>query len=251
MRGVQDVRLGAEATLALGHAMHSIQKKEDFAVTASAYGGVNPGNTLLVARSRLDMRRDRSVPVGGDHDWADVYAEGELLAYHRPGAGSRHTLFFRASGIGAWNTRTPFQLTLGGERAMRAYDLERFPGGQRAVFTLEDRLFIGSPFSDALDLGATLFVEAGRMFAGDVPFAMDSGWRLGAGLGVRGSFPAGSRTTYRLDFGWPIGHGARFGDFQIRMSVGEMLGLTPREADLQLIRSRPDGVASSLFQFGN
>jgi hypothetical protein len=250
LRGLQDVKLGAEAGLALSRSIPWLESDSDLAVTFTLYTAMNIGDGLVVTRGRADVRRDLEAPASVA-EWEDVYADGEVLAYWQFGSVPRHTLFFRAGGIGAWNTRTPFQLTLGGDRALRALDSERFPGGRRALFTLEHRYYVGGPFRKAFDLGTTVFADVGKIWAGDVPFGMDSGWRSSAGIGLRGAFPAESRATYRIDFAWPIEKGTRLGDFRVRFSIGDLLGLLSNEGDFQFLRSRPQAVAGQLFQFRN
>lgn len=247
LRGLEDIKLGTEAGIAVGRSIPWLGIDDDVAVTLSFYTGTAADGGMIVARGRADMRR--ALDDSDDAGWRDLYADGELLAYWQPGASSRHTLFFRAAGLGAWATRTPFQLTLGGERALRGYDAERFPGGRRALFTLEHRLYLNGPFDQLLNLGTTAFVDAGRMWAGNVPFGIDSGWRASAGLGLRGAFPTGSRNTYRIDFAWPIDRHTRLGDFRLRISVGEPHGLAAGTADFQFLRSRPEGVGGNLFEF--
>jgi hypothetical protein len=202
MRGQEDVRLGAEAGLAVGRSVPSLEKDDDVFTTLTLYTGVESGNALVVAHARLDARRDLRVQTEAS-EWEDVFVDGELLAYLKPPAAERHTLLFRLAGFGGWQTRTPFQLTLGGLRAVRGYDQDRYPGGRRLVASLEDRVYFGWPLPDVLDLGGTVFLDAGRMWAGDAPYGDDSGWKAAAGLGLRASFPAGGRSTYRLDFAWP------------------------------------------------
>lgn len=244
-RGLQDVKLGTEAGIALGRSVPWLAD-DDMFVTFTLYAGAAAGEGVVIARGRADMRRDFSASSAAG--WRDLYADGEILGYWQVGRLPRHTLFLRAAGLGAWSTSTPFQLTLGGERALRGYDVERFPGGRRALITFEHRLYAGWPFGELLDLGTTAFVDAGRMWPGDVPFGSDSGWRYSAGLGLRGAFPAGGRTSYRLDFAWPIERNARLGDLRIRFSIGEPHRLAPRKGDSQILRSRPEGVGGSLFQ---
>lgn len=250
LRGLQDVKLGAEVGLVLGRSLPRISDDEDLAVTFSLYTGFDIGSALVIARARGDVRRDLEAPARAA-EYTDIFAETELLAYWQLGELPRHTFLLRASGLGGWNTRTPFQLTLGGERALRGYHSERFPGGRRAVFNAEHRFYIGWPFRDLLDFGTTVFADVGRIWPGDAPFGTDSGWRASAGFGLRGTFPAGGRSTYRIDFAWPLERGAGPGDFRIRFAIGEVLGLTPREPELQFLRSRPQGVAGSIFQFRN
>jgi outer membrane protein assembly factor BamA len=164
----------------------------------------------------------------------------------------RHTLFLRLSGVGAWNTVTPFQLTLGGDRNLRGYREERFPGGRRIVMNAEDRIYFGWPFREALDVGGTVFVDVGRVWPGDVPFGIDSNWRATAGFGLRGSFPAGGRSTFRIDVAMPLDHPS-FSNYRLIISASELLGLsaTQRAQDAQLLRSRSEGVAGELFRISN
>jgi hypothetical protein len=248
MLGQEDVKLGAEIGLALGHSIPSLERDNDLFTTVSLYSGMEVGSAIIIGRIRADGRR----AMDGDVDqpeWNDFYGDGELMSYVRPRGNMHHMLFTRIAAIGAWNTRTPFQLTLGGEQSVRGYDRERFPGGRRLVFNAEDRMYFGSPFSRALDLGGTVFFDAGRMYPGDVPYGMDSGWRASVGAGLRASFPAGSRTTYRVDFAWPLERGTSLRDFRLQLSLGEPMGMMPRIVDDQIVRSRPQGAAGSLFPF--
>ncbi|MGH7506257.1 MAG: BamA/TamA family outer membrane protein, partial [Longimicrobiales bacterium] len=250
LRGEQDIRLGAETGLAFARSIPALEEDDDTYITVTLYTGLEAGPALFALRSRADVRRDLDAPAA-DAEWEDLYGEAELFAYWRPAPDSRHTALFRAAAAGAWNTRTPFQLTLGGERALRGYDVERFPGGRRIILTLEERFYLGWPFKDVFDTGITLFADAGRIWPGDAPFGMDSDWRASAGFGIRQNFPAGSRTTYRIDLAWPIEAGTGLGDFRLRLSIGEIIGLASSIGDLQFLRSRPEGAAGQLFQFRN
>jgi hypothetical protein len=249
MRGEQDVRLGTELGLMAGRSIPGLADDDDWRLTLSSYAGFEIFGAFAVARARADGRYDLSDDDGSR--WQDLLADAELLAYWRRARLQRHTLVLRAAAAGAWNTRTPFQLTLGGERAVRGYNFERWPGGQRVVATLEDRIFLGWPFPDLFDAGLTLFGDVGRIWPGDVPFGLDSGWRGAFGFGFRTSFPAGGRTTYRFDFAWPADRSMRLSDVRFRFTVGEILGLAARDADFQIVRSRPEGAGGNLFDFRN
>lgn len=245
MRGVQDLRLGAEVELAVGRSLTALEEDDDISTTLTLFTGLEHPLGLMAIRGRLDARRDFDAAASGS-EWEDVLAEGEVLSYLRPSPESRHTLLLRAAAAGGWHTRTPFQLTLGGESAVRGYDRDRFPGGRRLVLTAEDRIYFGWPFADVLDLGGTVFVDAGRMWPGDVPFGIHSRWRWSAGLGLRGSFPAGSRTTYRLDLAFPVGGGD---GYRLTMTVGELIGVTTGFGDPQLDRSRRAGLSGDVFKY--
>ena len=247
MRGVQDIRLGAEAELAVGRSLGVGRTGDDLITSLNLYGAREDAGILLAGRGRFDARKD----YDDDGRWEDIFAEAEGFAYWKPSAESRHTFVLRAAGAAGWQTRTPFQLTLGGDHALRGYAPERFPGGRRAVFSFEDRIYLGWPLRDVLDLGATLFADVGRVWPGDAPFGTDSGWRAAAGFGLRGSFPAGGRTTYRLDLAFPIGYHAKPRDVRLVLSIGELLGLAARTDDARVQRSRRGGFDGELFHFPN
>jgi hypothetical protein len=248
MRGEQDVQLGIEAGLALARSVPSLEVDDDVTSTFSLYTALERGPVILAARGWLDARRDFAA-LPADPNWEDIFAESELIGYWHPSSAPRHTVVLRAAGAAAWNTTTPFQLTLGGDRNLRGYRHDRFPGGHRLVVTGEHRFYWGWPRRQTLDLGNTLFVDAGRMWPGDAPYGRDSGWRATIGAGLRISFPAGSRTTYRLDFALPVHPRPNARDLRLMISVGEILGLSAPFSDPQLRRSRGEGMAGELVRF--
>jgi hypothetical protein len=247
-RGQQDVPLGADVTLMFARSLPALERDNDLVGTLRLYTGFEFGSALLIARMRIDARRDFDAP-GTASEWEDAYADAELLNYWKPPSLSRHTFLLRFAGAGAWNTRTPFQLTLGGDRNLRGYRRERFPGGRRVVMNAEDRVYLGWPLREVMDLGATFFVDAGRTWPGDVPFGYDSGWRATGGVGLRGSFPAGGRSTFRIDLATPLEGGMSFKNFRVILSASELIGLrSVNTPDVQLIRSRNEGVEGVLFR---
>ena len=248
MRGQQDVRLCAEIGASVGRSISALEADDDLQTMLALFTGLEIGSLLVSTRARMDSRRDFDAPSDLS-EWEDVYGEGELLAYWQPLALPRHTVVLRASGTAGWNTRTPFQLTLGGDRTLRGYHPDRFPGGRRAVFTLEDRMYWGWPWRETIDLGSSLFVDVGRMWPGDAPYGLDSGWRTTVGFGLRSSFPPGSRTTYRIDVAFPVQPKTNMRDLRLMISVGELLGLSAPLSDRQVIRSRYEGVGGQLFRF--
>ncbi|HEX6307215.1 MAG TPA: BamA/TamA family outer membrane protein [Longimicrobiales bacterium] len=250
MRGQEDMRLGAEAILGVGRSVVSLETDDDIYATLSLYAGVELGDVLVIGRARADARRDLRA-TGSVPEWQDVYVENEVLGYLQTRLLPRQTLFARAALTGGWNTRTPFQLTLGGVTGLRGFDRERMPGGRRLTATFEDRFYVGWPLPEVIDMGGTVFADAGRIWPGDAPFGVDSGWRASVGAGLRASFPAGSRSTYRIDFAWPLEKGAGLGDFQITLSVGETRGFRARVTDTQLVRSRTQDIGGGLLTFRN
>ncbi len=246
MRALQDIALGAELQVAVGRSINPASDEDDVIGAATFYAGGGGNDALVVMRARTDFRRLLS-GSSADPEFVDLLAEAELLGYLRPGVEDRHTLFFRASAEGGWNTVTPFQLTLGSEGGLRGVPRDRAPGGRRATFVLEDRIYFGWPFRDVLDVGATAFTEAGRMWAGDVPFGRDSDWNYTVGVGLRAAFPAGSRTTLRIDYARPFGPDG--GGGRVLIEVMEPFGIAVPFGAPQVARSRRTGLGSALFRF--
>lgn len=248
MRALQDFALGADLQFAVGRSLNFLSDQDDVTTAVTFYAGGGGNDALFVARARADFRRELS-GAALDPEFIDLLAEGELLGYLRPGVEDRHTLFFRAAAEGGWNTATPFQLTLGSEGGLRGVSRDRAPGGRRATFLLEDRIYFGWPLRDVLDTGASVFAEAGRTWAGDAPFGRDSEWNYTLGAGLRLAFPAGSRTTVRIDYAHPFGPDV--GGGRILIEVREPFGAAAPFGSPQIARSRRTGLGSALFRFGN
>jgi len=248
MRALQDVALGAELQFAVGRSINVLSEEDDVTTAVTFYAGGGGNDALFVARARADFRRELSGAADAP-EFIDLLAEGELLGYLRPGLEDRHTLVFRAAAEGGWNTATPFQLTLGSEGGLRGVSRDRVPGGRRATVLLEDRIYFGWPWRDVLDAGASVFAEAGRMWAGDAPFGRDSEWNYTLGAGLRLAFPAGSRTTVRIDYAHPFGPDA--GGGRILIEVREPFGAAVPFGSPQIARSRRPGLGGALFRFRN
>lgn len=106
--------------------------------------------------------------------------------------------------------------------------------------TLEDRFRFNWPAPQLMDTGATLFLDAGAVVPGNVPFGVDSGLKASAGFGLRLGFPAGTGSVLRLDLSFPLqgGDGPVF-----RVHLGEVVGLLAGFVDEEMERSRRAGVA--------
>lgn len=249
VEGQEDVRLGVEATVAVAPPFPFFGSEDEALGTFSFYGGLAGDNMVSTVRVLGDARRVFRGPQAG---WHDVIAEADAIVYLSSPTQPLNTRMLRASAAGGWHIRTPFQLTLGGGggTGMRGYGLHEFPGGRRLVLTAEERRYLGRPLGDLLALGATGFVEVGRVWPGDALFGVESGWRAAVGLGLRTSFPAASRNSYRLDLALPLERGTGWDRLRFSISTDVLLpgfGATGNEP--MLVRSRRVPVSSELFHF--
>ncbi|HET9948808.1 MAG TPA: hypothetical protein VFQ22_07790 [Longimicrobiales bacterium] len=156
-----------------------------------------------------------------DAGWQDILVDGDLVAYIRGRLLPWQTLFFRVSSAGGWRTTLPFQLALGGRQGVRSLEEDRYPGGRMLRFVAEDR--IGLPWPDeTIDLGFTLFTDVGRVWPGDVPYGVDSGWKTALGVGLRIGLPKGTRHIWRADVAFPVGGGSPI--FRVSMELNRLAG---------------------------
>jgi hypothetical protein len=249
VNGVEDVRLGVEAEFALGPSIRGLSTDRDLAIDIGFFAGAEPRegvlagvNLLMEARRNYDKPPDRS-------EWADVFGQLNAWAYWRPAPGSRHLFVGSLAGAGGWHEGVPFQLTLGEDAGLRGFPRHLYPGGRRLVASVEHRANLGWPLPRLFDLGSVAFVDAGRIWAGDAPFGIDSPVRVNVGAGIRAAFPPGSRQTFRLDVGVPAHSGVGRDDVIFTLGVGQAIGLRSLRRDPQLGRSSRQGVSTSIFLF--
>lgn len=238
LRGVTDLQVGTDVSLTLGRTVSTGGAPDDFNTRLRLYAAAAPSPFTIVSQVGVEGRQIFFDPSTERRGWRDVIGEFDLLAYWQPDRFEGHTFLLRVAGAGGWTMDRPFQLTLGGRRGLRGFNEQDFPGARRVVVNLEDRIYLGWPAPSFADFGITLFADVGRIFPGDVPFGLDSGWRGSVGGGLRIGFPAGSRGVARIDLAWPLGAPAGAGGPILRISLADLLGLRQGLEDPQLTRSR-------------
>lgn len=249
VRGGEDVRLGIETELGVGRSLQPLSEDDELALEFGfGAAGELPGNVLVGGQLRAEAKRDFERTRSGD-EWTDLLAQLDAWSYWRPHP--KHTLVAALTGAGGWRTTVPFQVTLGSGSGLRGYPRDYLPGAQRVAGTLEIRSFVGWPYPRLFDLGTAAFVDAGRVWAGDDPFGIDSPWQLSGGVGLRAAFPPESRRTYRLDVAFPLV--SDFGATGVRLTfgVGQAVGRRATWVDPQIRRSSRRTIAASLFSFPN
>jgi hypothetical protein len=235
---LEDAPVGAQAGLVLGTSLFGGGGLEHdwFAATEFASGTEVGARALVFTHAKVE---GRFVTSAGR--WDGVIADGQLLVY---GLGARATDVLSIAAAGGWSTRTPFQLLLAGADGIRGYGDQRFPVGSRIVVHAERRYFLGGLFGFA-DVGAAVFADAGRGWAGDVAFGENSGLLGTVGAGLRLAAPRGSRRTYRLDLAVPLSRGR---GPELRLAVGQQFGIFHGEPD-DVVRSRERISSITVFDF--
>ncbi|HCK90558.1 MAG TPA: hypothetical protein DHW54_05200, partial [Gemmatimonadetes bacterium] len=180
---VIDVPLGIDLGLTVGQSIPAfrvgtLKSHDDVFTRLRLFTGHNSGQVFMFVNLEGQGRHSFR-----DDGWRDLFGTADFYTYLRTGSSSPHTFFLRTSATAGWSVETPFQLTLGGREAVRGFYEDDIPGARRVLFTLEDRIFLNWPSPDVVDFGFTLFADVGRMWAGEVPYGTNSGWRGSAGFG--------------------------------------------------------------------
>ncbi len=251
LRGTEDIRLGVEAELGIAPSLPGISSDRDLALNFGLYVAGEPGAGFLMGGDfSIEGRRDYEGGVSGS-EWRDVFAQLDGWTYWRPNEESTHTMVAAFSAVGGWHAGVPFQLTLGRDAGLRGYDRHIAPGARRVVGSLEHRAYLGWPFPDLFDLGSVLFVDAGKMWAGNAPFGTNTSVVADVGFGLRAAFPPGSRQVLRVDVGFPVLNNSSLSEFVISVGFEQLIGSEASTRDGQLRRSARQGVSTSLFTYPN
>jgi hypothetical protein len=238
VHGIEDVPEGAEAGFVLGKSLFGGGglQHDWFASAEFLSGSELKGPALIFARGKVE---GRYLTAAGR--WDGVLADGQVLWYD---IGPRRTSVVAVEGAAGWRTTTPFQLLMAGPTGLRGYGGQALPVGSRVVVHGEERYFLGGAFGFA-DLGAAVFAEGARGWAGDAAFGENTGFLATVGVGLRVAVPRDSRRTYRLDLAIPLSRGLAP---QLTLAVRQQFGIFDGEP-VDVIRSRERISSVTVFDF--
>ncbi|MBC7789263.1 MAG: hypothetical protein H7Z74_04920 [Anaerolineae bacterium] len=239
LNAAQDIRLGFQASTLFGRSLSiSGATDDDILVAADIYGGLGGERTFLSINVRGEGHQNYD-----NNEWDGILGSGNIAAYRR--LGDKHTVKLNVDWSGGWKQRTPFQLSLGDSRGgVRGYRRSRAGGGRRGVLRLEERWYVGD-FREQAGLGLAFFADAGRLWAGDVPYGVDTPVKLGAGIGLLAAVPKGSKRTWRLDVAFPLSADGK-AKWEFRLSNLNANRVGWREPQ-DLARSRERAVPNNVF----
>lgn len=244
LAAAQDVFTGGTLTFTAAPALfRTVGAPSDVLLRAQAAWGRRAARTYLRLRGDVQSRRvggsgsgAEPGPEAAPAGWRDLVYEIEARGYLHAEDGTR--VFTRLSYAAGYSLDRPFQLTLGGREGVRGYDDDAYPAARRLLATVEHRFPVPRISTKWADLGVAVFADAGRGWAGSVPFGEDSGWRAGVGVGLRMGLPAGAASVLRVDLGVPV-TGERATRGVVLRVYTELFGLLDRRAwPNQVERSR-------------
>ena len=205
LTATQDVPVGFQLGTQWGRSMGVLgAKEEDFFLAGNLYVGAVSRLGVLRFQAQGEGRR------GSDaSEWDGVLTTARLTHYLRVAPAQMNVVSVEFSN--GYRQRTPFQLYLGvPDGGVRGYEQSSFAGGQRLVVRAEHRYVMGRVL-DVGDAGLAVFADAGRQWAGDVPFGVTTPVKSSIGLSVMAAVPSRSARLWRLDLAVPLGSGANRG----------------------------------------
>jgi hypothetical protein len=242
LTATQDLPVGFQLGTLFGRSLSVLgSRDDDMFVAGDLYAGAVGRNNGLRVQLEGEGRRNNN-----DQTWDGLLTTGHALQYFKFARGNTTTASIEFSG--GWKQRIPFNLTLSDpEGGVRGFASSNTPGGQRFVARLEDRQFVGRPFSLG-DLGVGAFVDAGRLWAGDIPYGVTTPLRMSFGASLLAAIPSNSARLWRLDVAIvrnpePGGH-----HFEIRLGNTNKTSFFMAEpSDIAATRERT--VPSSVFRW--
>jgi hypothetical protein len=151
-----------------------------------------------------------------DNRWDGLLASGQAIQYFKFSQKNSTTASVAFSG--GWHQRIPFNLTLSDPvGGVRGFASSNTPGGQRFVAVLESRQVVAKPF-DLGDLGVGAFIDAGRLWAGDIPYGVTTPLRTSFGVSLLAAVPPKSSRLWRLDLA--IAKNPEVGGHHFEMRIG-------------------------------
>ena len=188
----QDLPVGFQFGTMFGRTLSVLGSKDDDIFMASdLYAGVGGEQGAARLEVRAEGRRANATA-----QWDGLLTSGrasQLIKF-----APNQALIASLDWSGGWRSRVPFNLPLG------AYDggVEGFAnspafGGRRAAARLEQRWAFGRIGNAAT--GVALFVDAGRVWVGDVPYGVTTPVRGAVGISLLGALPRQSHRTWRVD----------------------------------------------------
>src|SRR5262249_899959 len=117
-------------------------------------------------------------------------------------------------------------------------------GARRGIARWEEQFYVGSPFSFG-DVGFSLFGDAGKLWAGDLPYGQTTPVYSAAGVSLLVAAPMRSSRMWRLELAFPMQQvpGAR--SWELRLSHTDhttFFWREPRDVDLARARAVPASV---------
>lgn len=215
LRAAQDVGSGVQMNLLIAPRLFGARESSETLLAGDLYAGVGGDRSFAALTMRGEARASQ---LSGGR-WDGVVASSRL-SWHRL-TSDRRTRIVSLSGASMHRLTFPAQLTLRDpDGGLIGFPDSRGAGGQRVVVRVEERRLVDW-FAHRGDIAVAAFADAGRLWAGDVPYGADTPVRSSVGVSMLGAFPKGGKRVYRIDLGFPLNREPGMTSVALRFSVAD------------------------------
>ena len=240
LEGAQDLRTGVQVATLIGKGARFLRGKErDLFGSTDIYVGMATPISYAALNIAGEGRRDE------DGHWDGILTHGRAALYLKPF--NRQTWITDLNWSGGWRQRIPFQLTFGDRDAgLRGFKTADVGGARRLVGHIEDRYLIGR-YKQFATVAVAGFAEAGKLWAGDSPFGVNTPLYATTGFSILAASPPQSRRTLRVDVAFPV-RGERKHNWEVRLTAGDFTRAF-RTEPRDIFNSRERSVPASVFNW--
>ena len=242
LRGTQDVPIGLQVGTLVGRSIRAFgANSSDLFVASDLYIGIGTPRLTYQLQLQGEGRRERGTKL-----WDGLVGSGRLTRHSRPT--NERTSVFTVEWSGTSRVLVPHALSLGlPDAGLRGFRDAVTVGGRRLISRLDEQLYIGTPF-DFGDFGTSIFVDAGKLWAGDVPYGVTTAVRASLGASLRLAVPARSTKMWRLEGTVPLNPEPGGSRWEVRLSRRDITSFFWREPpDVDAARAR--AVPASIYNW--
>jgi hypothetical protein len=242
LRGLQDVPLGLQFGTLVGRAVPAFgANSNDVFVASDLYIGFGNPTMTYRLQAQGEGRRAR-----GSRTWDGLVGSGRLSRYNR--VTTTRTRVYSVEWSGTEGVLVPHALSLGvADGGIRGFRNTTTVGGRRGIARVDEQFYLGSPQSFG-DFGIAWFVDAGQIWAGDIPYGERTPVRSSAGLSLLLAVPMRSTRMWRLEFAAPINPERGGKKWELRLTHSDRTSFFWREpSDVDAARAR--AVPASIYSW--
>lgn len=197
----EDLYLGRSARIEAGLASAAFGSTRDALILN---GGLQAGADLGGEQYLINtLAFESRIEAGG---LANALLELNSRYYQRQS--ERSVFFGSVTASVASNLDPEEQLLLGGDSGLRGYPLRYQAGTASALITVEERFYTNWQPLKLFNVGAAIFLDAGRIWGHDDFAEKPVGWLADAGAGLRlGSVRSGLGNVLHIDLALPLNRG--------------------------------------------
>lgn len=194
----EDLYLGRSARVELGFASSAFGSTTDALIlSGSARAGADLGNERYLINT---------LGAGGRLQGSEIAnAQIAFNSRYYQRQSIRRVFFASFTGALTSNLDPESQLLLGGDNGLRGYPLRYQAGTASALVTLEERFYTNWQPLKLVNVGAAVFLDAGRTWGRDAFTPAPAGWLADFGIGLRfGAARSGLGNVLHLDLAFPL-----------------------------------------------